>query len=280
MASPAMAQSKLEVVATISILADLAKNVGGDRIDVAVLVGPNGDANVYDPSPVDARKLSLARLVVVNGLGLEGWMKRLVEASGTQAVIVVASQGVKTDVMDENGKLVTDPHAWQSVANAKVYVANIRDGLIKADAAGKADYESNGQAYFAKLDALEAEVKTAIAAIRPDRRKVITTHNAFGYFAAAYGMEFIAPEGVTTQSEAAARDVAKIIAQIRKEKIPAVFMENISDPRLLARIAEDSGARIGGKLYSDALSEPGGPAGTYIEMMRNNIRELRKALAR
>jgi zinc/manganese transport system substrate-binding protein len=217
---------------------------------------------------------------VVNGLGLEGWMKRLVEASGTQAVTAVASQGVKTDVMEENGKSVTDPHAWQSVANAKVYVANIRDGMIKADAAGKANYESNAQAYLAKLDALEAEVKTAIAAIPADRRKVITTHDAFGYFAAAYGMEFIAPQGVTTQSEASAKDVAKIIAQIRKEKIPAVFMENISDPRLLARIAEESGARIGGKLYSDALSEPGGPAGTYIEMMRSNIREFRKALAR
>jgi zinc/manganese transport system substrate-binding protein len=178
------------------------------------------------------------------------------------------------------GREITDPHAWQSVANARIYVENIRDGLSKADPAGKSLYESNAAAYLARLDALEQEVKAAIAKIPADRRKVITTHDAFGYFADAYGVEFIAPEGVSTDTEPSARDVAKIIAQIRKQKIPAVFMENITDPRLMQQIARESGAKIGGTLYSDSLSEPGGPAGSYIDMMRNNARELSQALAR
>jgi len=176
------------------------------------------------------------------------------------------------------GKEVIDPHAWQSIANAKIYVANIRDGLIAADPAGRSVYEANARAYLARLDALESEVKAAIERIPAERRKIITTHDAFGYFGAAYGVQFIAPEGISTDTEPSAKDVASIIGQIRKQKIPAVFMENISDPRLMRQIAKESGARIGGELYSDALSPPGGPAATYIDMMRNNVRELAKAL--
>jgi zinc/manganese transport system substrate-binding protein len=279
--SPAMAQSKVKVVATFSILADLVKNVGGDRVEVAGLVGPNGDAHAFSPSPADARRLAAAKVVIVNGLGFEGWMERLVKASGTKAATLVASIGIKPRKMEDEdhpGKQVTDPHAWQSVANTKIYVANIRDGLSKADPAGKSAYAANARVYLAKLDALEKDVKAAIAKIPADRRKIITSHDAFGYFGAAYDMEFISPEGVSTDTEASAKDVARIISQIRKEKIPAVFMENISDPRLMQQIARESGARIGGKLYSDALSEPTGPAGSYIDMMRNNIREFGKAL--
>jgi zinc/manganese transport system substrate-binding protein len=180
---------------------------------------------------------------------------------------------------DHPGRTVTDPHAWQSVANVKIYVANIRDGLSSADPSGQGVYEAQAKAYLTTLDALEQEVRAAIEKIPPGRRKIITTHDAFGYFGAAYGLDFISPEGVSTDSEPSAKDVAKIIAQIRKQKIPAVFMENITDPRMMQRIAKESGARIGGTLYSDALSKPGGPAGNYLDMMRNNIRELRKALA-
>ena len=217
----------------------------------------------------------------VNGLGLEGWMTRLVSASGSQAPTFVASTGVKTRKMEDEhhpGQMVTDPHAWQSIANAKIYVANIRDGLSKADPAGKSAYDANATAYLAKLDALEQEVKTAIGKIPADHRRIITTHDAFGYFGGAYGMEFISPEGVSTDAEPSARDMAKIIAQIRKQKIPAVFMENITDPRLMQQIAKETGAKIGGTLYSDALSDAKGPAGTYIDMMRSNVSELSKAL--
>ena len=172
-----------------------------------------------------------------------------------------------------------DPHAWQSVANVKICVANIRDGLIAIDPAGKAAYEANAAAYLAKLDGLESEVKSAIARIPAGRRRIITTHDAFGYFGAAYGMTFIAPTGVSTEAEPSARDVARIITQIRQQKIPAVFLENISDPRMMAQIARETGATIGGTLYSDALSPPDGPAATYIDMMRHNVGEFTSALA-
>jgi zinc/manganese transport system substrate-binding protein len=282
LATPAPAQektaSKLNVVATFSILADFVKNVGGDRVAVTALVGPNGDAHVYQPTPSDAKTLADAKLVFANGLGFEGWMNRLVKASGTNASMIVATKGVKPRKREEEGHAETDPHAWQSVANAKIYVANIRDGLVAADPAGKTAYEANATAYLAKLDALDAEVKAAIAKIPADRRRIITTHDAFGYFAAAYGVAFIAPQGVSTESEVSAKDVAKIIGQIRKQKLPAVFLENVTDDRLLKRIGAESDARVGGTLYSDALTDEKGPAPTYLDMIRHNIKQLSEAL--
>ena len=280
-AGPADAQDKIRVVTTFSILADLAKNVGGDAVAVASLVGPNGDAHAYSPSPADGKRLADAKLVLVIGLGFEGWIERLVKASGTKAVVVTASRGVRPRQMtdeDEHDHGKTDPHAWQSVANAKTYVTNIRDALVKVDPAGKAAYEANASAYLAKLEQLENDVRTTVAAIPAGRRKIITTHDAFGYFGAAYGMQFIAPQGVSTEAEVSARDVAKIIRQIKTQKVPAVFMENVTDPRLMKRIADETEAKIGGKLYSDALSGPDGPAATYLDMMRSNLKEFRSAL--
>jgi zinc/manganese transport system substrate-binding protein len=286
-ASPVLAQEKLPVVATFSILGDFVKNVGGDRIALTTLVGPDGDAHVYSATPADAKNLADAKVVFINGIGFEGWMDRLVKASGTKAPLITATRGIKTQRMaggDSHGHShghshsATDPHAWQSVANAKVYVANIRDALIKADPAGKAEYEANAKAYTEKLDALEKEIRTAVNAIPKARRKVITSHDAFAYFRAAYGVDFVAPQGVSTDSEASAQDVARIIRQIRSQKIPAVFLENVSDPRLVKRIADETGARLGGTLYSDALSGPDGPAPTYIDMMRHNLRQFAEAL--
>jgi zinc/manganese transport system substrate-binding protein len=275
----AEAPDKLPVVATFSVLADFARNVGGERIEVAALVGPNGDTHVYQPKPADAKELGAARLIVVNGLGLEGWIDRLIKASGAKAPVVVATKGIKPQQMREEGRVEVDPHAWQSIANAKIYVANIRDGLIAADPEGASAYRTNANNYLGKLDAQEAEVKREIAKIPPGRRQIITTHDAFGYFGTAYGFRFIAPEGVSTETEASARDVAKIIRQIKAQKIPAVFLENVTDPRLVRSIAAESGATVGGTLYSDALSPVDGPASTYIDMMRNNARELAAALA-
>jgi zinc/manganese transport system substrate-binding protein len=279
-AMPTLAEDRLPVVATFSILGDFVKNVGGDRIEVTTLVGPNGDVHVYLPTPADARKLSIAKVVFIDGLGLEGWMTRLVTTSGTKAPIIIATKGVTPRDMkgERDGGVVPDPHAWQSIANAKIYVANIRDGLMEVNPVAANIYDNNAKSYLVELDALEKEVKAAIAKIPVDRRKVITNHRAFGYFGDAYGMEFIAPEGLSTDREPSARDVAKIITQIRTQKIPAVFLENVTDPRLMQQIAEESGARIGGKLYSDALSEPSGPASNYIALMRNNVREFDKAL--
>ena len=274
-ASPVRAQDRLNVVASFSILGDFAKNVGGERVNVMTLVGPNGDVHVYTPAPADAKKVADAKLLVINGLGLEGWLPRLLQASGGSAPIVTATKGIAPLKLGSDA----DPHAWQSVANAKTYVANIRDALVAADPADAEVFRSQAQTYLAKLDALDREVREAVARIPQDHRKVISTHDAFGYFAAAYGIEFIAPEGVSTESEASARDIAGIISQIKASKIPAVFLENISDPRLMQRIAAESGARIGGTLYSDSLTDEKGEAPTYIDMVRHNIRALTSALA-
>jgi zinc/manganese transport system substrate-binding protein len=292
LAGPALAEdaaapapAKLKVVASFSILGDLVANVGGDRLEVATLVGPNGDAHVYAPSPADARTLADAWLVIVNGLNFEGWLDRLVKASGTKATLVIASRGISPLTSEPHGEDhdhdhkghdhgAFDPHAWQSIANAKVYVANIRDALRAADPAGKDAYQANADAYLARLDALEGEAKAAIARIPAEKRRIITSHDAFQYFEKAYGIDFIAPTGVSTDAEASAKVVAKIIAQIRKQKIPAVFLENVTDPRLIKRIAEETGAKIGGTLYSDALTGAQGAAPTYIDMMRHNIETL------
>jgi zinc/manganese transport system substrate-binding protein len=271
---PLHAQEKINVVASFSILGDFAKNVGGDRVNVMTLVGPNSDVHVYTPAPADAKKIADAKLVVINGLGLEGWLPRLVQSSGSKAAIVIASNGITPRKLGSGA----DPHAWQSVANAKIYVANICDALIAADATGETIYRANADAYLAKLDALDREIREAIAQIPQARRMVISTHDAFGYFAAAYGIAFIAPQGVSTESEASARDIAAIITQIRTAKIPAVFLENISDPRLMRRISAETGARIGGTLYPDSLTNENGDAPTYIDMVRHNIKALTSAL--
>ena len=271
---PVRAQEKIQIVASFSILGDFARNVGGDRVNVTTLVGANGDAHVYTPTPADAKKIADAKLVIMNGLGLEGWLPRLVQSSGGKAAIVTATNGIAPRRLGSDA----DPHAWQSVVNAKIYVANVRDALIAADQAGAPAYRANADAYLAKLDALDREGREAVAQIPRARRKVISTHDAFGYFAAAYGIAFIAPQGVSTESEVSARDIAAIITQIRTEKIPAVFLENISDPRLIRRIAAETGAKIGGTLYSDSLTGENGDAPTYIDMIRHNIKALTSAL--
>ena len=269
------AQERLNVVASFSILGDFVRNVGGDRVNVSTLVGPNGDVHVYAPAPADAKKVADARLLIVNGLGLEGWLPRLLQASGSKAPIVTATRGIAPLKLGSDA----DPHAWQSVVDARIYVANIRDALVTADPADAEVFRKQAQAYSTKLDALDREVREAVKQIPESRRKVISTHDAFGYFAAAYGIRFIAPLGVSTESEASARDIARIVTQIKIEKIPAVFLENISDPRLIRRISAETGAKVGGTLFSDSLTAEKGDAPTYIDMVRHNIRTLTGALA-
>jgi zinc/manganese transport system substrate-binding protein len=275
MAPRAQADDRLNVVASFSILGDFVRNVGGDRVGVTTLVGPNSDAHVYAPTPSDAKKVADAKVVFVNGLGFEGWLPRLVKSAGGKASVVTATTGIAPLKLGSEA----DPHAWQSVGNAKIYVANIRDALVAAAPADAEAFKSNAQAYLTELDALEREVREAIAKIPEGRRKVISTHNAFGYFAAAYGVEFIAPLGVSTESEASARDIAGIITQVRAAKIPAVFLENITDPRLMGRISAETGARVGGTLYSDSLTAEKGDSPTYIAMVRHNIKALTSALS-
>jgi zinc/manganese transport system substrate-binding protein len=273
--APARAQERLNVVASFSILGDFVRNVGGDRVNVTVLVGPDSDAHVYAPTPADAKKVADAKLVFVNGLGFEGWLPRLVKSAGGKASVVTATTGIAPLKLGSEA----DPHAWQSVANAKIYVGNIRDALVAAVPADADGFKSRAAIYLASLDALEREVRDGVAKIPEGRRKVISTHNAFGYFAASYGVEFVAPVGVSTESEASARDVARIITQIRAAKIPAVFLENVTDPRLMGRISAETGAKIGGTLYSDSLTGEKGDSPTYIAMVRHNIKALTSALS-
>ena len=312
-AAPAFAEEKLKVIATFSILGDIVANVGGDRVEVTTLVGPDGDAHVFQPAPADAQAVSGAQVIVANGLGFEGWMDRLIEASGTQAALVTAADGVTPiafgeeehaeeeghdhDHEDAEGEEhkddhakeevgheghdhgAFDPHAWQSVTNVALYVGNIERGLAAVDPAGAETYATNAAAYLAELDVLDAEIRAAVAALPEDRRTVVTSHDAFGYLAADYGLTFVAPQGVSTEAEASAQDVAALITQIRDAGIAAVFVENIADRRLLDQIATETGAAIGGTLYSDALSAADGPAATYLAMMRHNLGQLTGALS-
>jgi zinc/manganese transport system substrate-binding protein len=285
------ADPPLEIVASFSILGDMVKTVGGDRVQVITLVGPNSDAHVFEPTPADARAIADAKVVFINGLGLEqGWMPRLIEAAGYKGPVMVTSKGIKPLRMDEeedeHGKqeahrkthMVDDPHAWQNLVNGNIYVKNIVAGLSAADPAGAGTYRANGQAYISEIDELDAEVRAKLAAIPQARRKIVTTHNAFQYFGKAYGVALLAPEGVSTEAEASAEDVARLIRQIRKDKITALFFENMSDNRLLTQISKETGAKIGGTVYSDALSAPDGPAPTYLAMLRHNLQEFTRAL--
>lgn len=293
--SPSIAAEPLKAVASFSILGDLVHRVGQEHVEVTTLVGPNGDAHVYEPTPVDAREAAAADLVFVNGLGFEGWLDRLIEASGYDGTIVVSSKGVHARQMAEDhdhhadedepemaeahhhhGNV--DPHAWQSVPNAEIYVENIAAALCEADGAHCADYEANAATYEAELQSIDTFVRDSVAAVPEARRKVITSHDAFGYFAHEYGIQFIAPEGVSTETEASARDVAELIRQVKAEGVTALFVENMSDPRLIEQIARETGAKPGGELFSDALSEPDGPAATYVDMMRHNARLLAGAM--
>jgi zinc/manganese transport system substrate-binding protein len=274
--------NKLRVVASFSILRDLVANVGGDRVDVTALVGPGGDAHIYEPSPADARTAGAAGLIVVNGLGFEGWMERLAHASATTAPVIVASAGIVPRRAGNPGGVAPaagpDPHAWQSVRNAEIYVSNISDGLIRADPPGRTIYEAHAAVYLAELERLDADIRRVVMEIPPGRRKVITTHDAFGYFAAEYGFAFIAAQGVSSETDPSAKDIARLIRTVREQQIPALFFEAAVDPRLVRRIAAESGARIGGTLYADSLSASAGPAATYIDMMRHNIHEILNGL--
>lgn len=299
----ALAAHPLKVVASFSILGDLVENVGGGHVEVVTMVGPDGDAHVFEPSPAEARRLAEADLVVVNGLGFEGWLERLVETSGFAGPVVVASEGVETLTMEEEHAHEeeahaeahedeahderhaadhhhggTDPHAWQSIVNTRTYVSNIADALCEADTVNCADYRSNAADYDARLQSLDASIKAGFAALPEERRVVITSHDAFGYFGHAYGVRFLAPQGISTEGEASAADVAGLIGQIRNEGVSTLFVENISDPRLIEQIARETGARPGGALYSDALSPPDGPAPTYAAMMRYNADRLLAAM--
>jgi len=287
-APPAPAE-RLAVVSTFSILGDLVGNVGGDRIAQSVLVGPDGDAHVYSPRPGDARTLAAARIVFVNGLGFEGWINRLIRSSNARATVVEATAGIDRIRAVRGGHGhghghghahgTWDPHAWHSVTAVRRYVETIRDALGTADPAGAETYARNASAYLARLVELEAEVRALIGRIPEGDRKAVTTHDAFAYFERDFGFRFIGAQGISTDSEPTPAQIARLIRQLREQAVRVVFAENITNPRLVERIARETGARIGGRLHSDALSAADGPAATYIDLMRHNARTVAAAFA-
>ena len=289
----ATAQTPVKAVASFSILGDMVQAIGGSRVSVTTLVGPDGDAHVFQPAPGDAKAVADAKVVFVNGLGFEGWMERLAQSAGFKGQVMVATQGIKPNKMkdeddahghaqgtdtkkDEHEKI--DPHAWQDLRNGLVYADNIAAGLIAADPAGAETYKANAAAYKKQLQELDAWVKAEIGAVAKAKRRVITSHDAFGYFGSAYGVTFLAPVGVSTDAEPSAKGVAALIRQIKQQKIKALFVENITNPKLVEQIGKETGVKLGGALYSDALSKPDGPAGTYIKMFRNNVPLLKVAM--
>jgi zinc/manganese transport system substrate-binding protein len=269
--------AKLKVVASFSILADMTSRIGQNRVEIHTLVGPNGDAHAFQPTPANAKAVGQADVIVINGLGFEPWAERLIRSSAAKGLVVTASAGVKARQFGSDVSSI-DPHAWQDLSNGQTYARNIGEAFAKADKANAQFYRDNAEAYAAELATADAKVRTAIGAIPAERRKVITSHDAFGYFGAAYGIEFVAPLGVSTEDQASAKGVAKLIDQIRAEHISAVFVENITDPRLITQIANETGVKLGGELFSDALSKPGGDAATYTDMFGHNRNALVAAM--
>ncbi|MBA4262065.1 MAG: ABC transporter substrate-binding protein [Comamonadaceae bacterium] len=277
----------IKAVASFSILGDLVQQVGGDRVAVNVLVGPGSDAHVFQPTPSQARLVGQAQIVFSNGLGFEGWMTRLLNTASYKGRHVVVSQGIEPikGKADDHGHKhghshggAADPHAWQSVPNVMIYVANIAKGLCDADATGCDTYKKNATAYTAQLKSLDADIKAAWSPIPTAQRKVITSHEAFAYYAQAYGVKFLAAQGVSTESEASARGVAQLVRQIKKEQIKALFVESISDPRLIEQIGRETGVKPSGQLFSDSLSDAKGLAPNYVAMMRTNTLALTSAI--
>lgn len=273
LAAPASAKT-VEAVASFTVLADMVRQVGGDHVHVLSMVPPNGDPHEYEPTPDDAKNLKAADLVFTSGLGLEGWFGRLAKAAGYQGKPIVASDGIKTRKMEEDGKTITDPHAWNSIPNAEIYVTGIETALAKADPDDAAAFESNAAAYRAKLKELDAYARKEVDSVPKDERKVLTTHDALSYFGATYGVKFLSPLGFSTENEPSAAQVANVIRQIKAEHIGTYFFENSNDPRLVKQIGDATGAQPGGELYVEALSPPDGPAPTYADMFKYNVDKL------
>jgi len=279
---PASAQDKPVAVVTFSILADLTQRIAGDHAQVLTLVGPNGDAHVFEPGPRESAELARADVLIANGLGFEPWLQRLEDASGVKGKVLVASDGVaplaaeeeEGEAHEDEGHEGIDPHAFQDLGNAQIYVANIAKGLSEVAPDHAADFKANADKLIAEIAALDRQLKADFAAIPQDKRRVLTSHDAFHYFGRAYGIEFVSVQGLSTEAEPTADDLVKVVRQARAGDLSAIFLENMSDPRLAETVARESGVRMGGALYADALSEADGPAPDYLSLVRYNARQL------
>lgn len=277
----------LKVVATFSVLGDMVRTIAGDRVALTVIVGGDGDTELYQPTPADARTLAEARLLVLNDINpeFEPWLDGLIRQSGFKGTKLVASGGAKiiTEAEEEGhdagaGAPKSDQHAWHDLANGAVYARNIGEGLAKADPANADGYKTRADAYIAEIKKLDAWAKAEIAQVPKAKRRVITSHDGFEYLGKAYGIKLVPARGWVNDKEVSADDIARLVKQIRQDKVRAIFVENMNDPRVIERVAQETGAAIGGTLYSDALSQVGGEADTYLKMMRHNIEALKSGM--
>ncbi|GAA3614539.1 metal ABC transporter substrate-binding protein [Gibbsiella greigii] len=274
LSSPLALAKTVDAVASFSILGDIVKQVGGEHVKVTTLVGPDGDPHSFEPSPKDSKVLSQADVVFVSGLGMEGWIDRLVSASGYRGKVIITSEGINSRKMEEDGETVTDPHAWNSMKNGVQYATNVMNALIAADPQDAGYFRQRGSEYIQQLEQLDSWAKAQFAAVPQEKRKVLTSHDAFGYFGQEYGVTFLAPVGFSTEAEASASDVAGLIKQIKQEHVHTYFIENQTDPRLVKQIAAATGAKAGGELYPEALSKPEGPAATYVQAFKHNVETI------
>lgn len=280
---PARAQPRLQVVASFSILGDMVRQVAGDGVALRVLAGPETDAHAFQPRPSDAEALRDAAVVVRNGLGFEPWLDRLLRSAGNRGAVVTATEGIQAirapgGHAHSHGAGAPDPHAWQDIRLARVYAANIGEALAKADPPRAAAWRGAAAAYGARLDALDRQVRDGIAEVPPERRVVVTSHDAFGYFGAAYGVRFLAPQGISNGAQPSAAQVAALIRQIRSERVSAVFLDGPGSQTVVERLAREAGVRPRGRLYADTLSAPDGAAPTYEAMQRHNVELLVAAM--
>jgi zinc/manganese transport system substrate-binding protein len=235
------------------------------------LIGPDSNPHAFEPAPMHAQILNKADLTFVSGEGLERWFEKLATASGYKGSPVVVSTGITLRTRERDGKISDDPHVWNSPVNVMIWVVNIEKALSEIDPAGAADFKANAQRYLKELRELDAYAHGRLDPVPSAQRKILTSHDAFGYLGRDYGVTFLAPLGLSTETEASARDVAKLINQIKAEGVKLYFIESSNDPRLVTQIADATGAKAGGKLYAEALSKPSGPASTYAKMFRHNI---------
>ena len=266
----------MRVVTSFTILGDLTHQIGAEWVSVQSLVGPNADAHVYQPTPADVRAVSNAHVVILNGLGFEGWMSRLLDSAQFHGTVVVASEGVVPRKRDGH----PDPHAWQDPRNVRTYVTNIATALVQAQPGHSAQFEAHRQQYLERLEQLDRTLRSEFAAIPQSRRRVVTTHDAFGYFGAAYAIAFMPIQGWTTESEPSAAAVGRLVERAKAGEAAGVFLENVTDPRMIRQLARDTGLTVGGRLYSDALAAPGEPASTYLGMVRANADALLRVMRR
>jgi zinc/manganese transport system substrate-binding protein len=285
---PANARAdKIPVVATFSVIADMVTQVAEDRVHLTTIVGPDGDSELYRPTMADAKTVAEAKIVFMNGINdeFEPWLEPLLKQAKFAGAKVVVSRGAKTiSASEENtpsGKpkpAELDQHAWLDPKNGIIYVNNIAEALAKYDPENAAPYRARAAAYVDDLKALDTWAKAEMAAIPPAKRRIISSHDSLEYLAKAYNITLISVNGWTNNAEPSAAELARLTQQIKKERVHALFLDSITDPRVMQRIGQEAGISVGDTLYGDALSKPGGPAGTYVKMIRHDIEALKAGM--